>query len=141
MNAPIRLSDLQAENARLKIMLEAKSAPVVVPAVVEPHKFGGGNPLTKKNARVVNPAKAEPIGFAPAPVVVQGESVPTGHKKLGDNLTGEVVGTTLILRIDLRGNLGPSVSGKSMLVSSSRGIKKIGGIKVGVNAFKTEDSE
>lgn len=61
-------------------------------------------------------------------------------KSIGNNVSAEVKGNKLILTIDLSKNLGPSKSGKSLLVGSTGGNKTVGegkdAVKVGVNIYK-----
>lgn len=59
----------------------------------------------------------------------------------GSNVTGKVVGKKLTLEIDLSKDLGPSKSGKTHLVATTRGPKQVEGyskarIDIALNVFK-----
>jgi len=61
--------------------------------------------------------------------------------ELGTNLTGEIVGDELILRINLKSRHGKSASGKTTIVATSSGNKLIegtGGVIIGFNAYVKE---
>lgn len=56
--------------------------------------------------------------------------------QIGENLKAEVKGNTLTLTIDLTKTLRKSKSGKNDLVATTGGNVAIGGIKLGLNAYK-----
>lgn len=55
-----------------------------------------------------------------------------------DNIKATVKGDKLLLEIDLKADLGPSASGKTNVIASSRGNQSVPGhpnIKMGVNVY------
>lgn len=65
-----------------------------------------------------------------------------GAFKLGDNLKATIEGSDLVIRINLKQTLGPSASGKTTLVASTRGNQEVpgtDGLLIGVNAYKRNE--
>jgi hypothetical protein len=61
----------------------------------------------------------------------------TNATELGDNVVGQVVDGKLVLVIDTTVSLGPSSSGKSMMVSTTHGFARMpGGLSVSLNVIK-----
>jgi hypothetical protein len=57
-----------------------------------------------------------------------------------ENITMTKEGNTLIVKIDLAKNMGPSRTGKTMVIASTQGNISVPGdpaIKLGVNCYKT----
>lgn len=58
---------------------------------------------------------------------------------LGNNVSASVEGNTLTLAIDLDVDLGPSKSGKTSVIATTRGNREIPGfpgVKLGLNLYK-----
>ena len=58
------------------------------------------------------------------------------------NIKGEILGETLTLKIDLKQNLGPSKSGLSQVIASSRGNRPIPGhkkMRIGLTIFEYQN--
>jgi hypothetical protein len=52
------------------------------------------------------------------------------------NVDMKIDGTTLVIRVDLTKNIGPSKSGKTLLIASTKSGASIGGMTVGLNVYK-----
>jgi len=56
---------------------------------------------------------------------------------LGQNIEYAMEGNTLVMRVDLSTEIGPSASGKTVLIASTQGNKEIAnGIRVGINIYR-----
>ena len=55
---------------------------------------------------------------------------------VGENITYSLRGSKLILEIDISKDCGESNSGKSLMVASSKGNKKIAGLMLGLNCYR-----
>ncbi len=63
---------------------------------------------------------------------------------LGDNVQAEVKGDQLIIVVNLKRDLGPSKSGKTRLVASTKGNPEIpgtDGVYAGVNIYRKSNGE
>jgi hypothetical protein len=52
------------------------------------------------------------------------------------NVNARVEGTNLILTVDMSQDLGPSKSGKSIIVASTGGNVSVENVKVGLNVYR-----
>jgi hypothetical protein len=52
-----------------------------------------------------------------------------------DNVTTKVSGNSLTITIDLSKRFGPSSSGKTIIVASTRGAIKVGDVSVALNVY------
>jgi hypothetical protein len=58
--------------------------------------------------------------------------------EIGTNVTAQVEGNVLTLRIDLSKDLGPSKSGKTRMVATTSGnVKLPDGAKLGLNVYRS----
>jgi hypothetical protein len=55
------------------------------------------------------------------------------------NVEMEMKGAKLVITVDTSKDLGPSTSGKSILIGTSGGNQPFGDFHVGVNVFKKKD--
>lgn len=60
---------------------------------------------------------------------------------IGRNIRATVDGDKLTLEIDLSEKAEASASGKTMIVATSKGNKKLGDVFVGVNVYKYKDKK
>lgn len=60
---------------------------------------------------------------------------------LGRNVKASVDGDKLTLEIDLSEKPEPSASGKTMIVATTQGNKKIGDMHIGLNVYKYKDKK
>lgn len=59
-------------------------------------------------------------------------------KNVKDNYSCDIVDGTLVIKVNLKKNLGPSKSGKTTLIASSRGLKEIEeGVILNLNVMKS----
>ena len=63
----------------------------------------------------------------------------SGKVALGTNIQHSLKGSILTLTIDLSKRGGPSASGKSFLVASTHGNQQIAGVRIGVNAYASNN--
>ncbi len=62
--------------------------------------------------------------------------------EIGDNISATVNGDKLVLEIDLSADTEPSASGKTLIVASSRGNKRVTDeVFIGVNCYKYADKK
>jgi hypothetical protein len=52
-----------------------------------------------------------------------------------DNVTTKVSGHTLTITVDLSKRFGPSASGKTIIVASTRGAAKVGEVSLALNVY------
>lgn len=60
----------------------------------------------------------------------------SGAQTIGKNISYEMDGDVLVLRIDTTQDFGPSNSGKTIIIASTEGNKTIGDVRVGLNCYK-----
>lgn len=60
---------------------------------------------------------------------------------LGRNVLTELDGDTLTLTVDLSARSEPSASGKTMIIATTEGNKKVGDVIVGLNVYKYKDKK
>ncbi len=67
----------------------------------------------------------------------------TAIQRHGDNVQVETTDTHIIITIDRRQRFGPSASGKTIVVATTRGNPKVtaDGIRIGVNAYIYAEQE
>jgi hypothetical protein len=52
-----------------------------------------------------------------------------------ENVTTKVAGQTLTITVDLSKRFGPSSSGKTIIVASTRGAVKVGDVSLALNVY------
>jgi hypothetical protein len=60
---------------------------------------------------------------------------------LGRNVKATLDGDTLTLEVDLSQKPEPSASGKTMIIATTQGNKKLGEMHVGLNIYKYKDKK
>lgn len=55
---------------------------------------------------------------------------------IGKNISYEMDGDVLVIRIDTTKDFGPSNSGKTIIIASTEGNKSIGDVRLGLNCYK-----
>jgi hypothetical protein len=60
----------------------------------------------------------------------------TTAESIGRNVSAEMVGTVLVLRVDTSKSQGPSHSGKSEILGTTGGASKLNGFAVNLNVYR-----
>jgi hypothetical protein len=62
--------------------------------------------------------------------------------EIGTNIEAKIDGDKLVLEIDLSADTNPSVSGKTLIIASSQGNKRVNDdVFVGLNVYKYADKK